>query len=136
MIFCLVLLLTLFKSLAADQLYEPALIYQDGSSSIFDFPTENGHFRYLSPINETNLMHGCILTENLEYIQMDYMKMILGALFLGIFQFNVSFRFLNSFFCLHSIRTGTSFHSVYRLRRRCTSKSVESNTKESAHRSS
>jgi hypothetical protein len=86
--FSLFIMFIFFIKSLANQLYNPELIYENQKILIFNFPTDNGYFRYLSPINETDLMHGLIFINRPDYIQMDYMKMILGALFLGIQMYN------------------------------------------------
>ena len=71
-------------SVWSQKLNEPILIYENSNSLIYNVSTENGLVRFISPIHSPGMTHGVISLEYLDYIQLDYMKMIMASILLGI----------------------------------------------------
>ena len=78
----IVLFLLIFKMLASE-LYKPVLIFKNNNSAIFNLNTETDHLRYLSPAESLDGDHGCISLDKPEYVEMEYMRMIMGSLLLN-----------------------------------------------------
>ena len=82
-VFC-VLLFYSSINVWSQKLNEPILIYENSNSLIYNVSTENGLVRFISPIHSPGMTHGVISLDHLDHIQLDYMKMIMGSILLGI----------------------------------------------------